>query len=268
MSLSQLLAPHLPYLRRFARALTGNQKAGDAYVAATLEAIIDDPGIIDKEGNARCELFRVFLKIWNSLDVNIKERAEFAEEEGERKASLEKMTPPSRQAFLLSTVEGFSLQEIATILDKSQEEVSRLIHQVGMEIAEQVRTRVLIIEDEPIIAMDIENLVQDMGHEVIGVARTHKEAARLAQQETPGIILADIKLADGSNGIDAVNEILDNIEVPVVFITAYPEQLLTGSKPEPVYLITKPFQPEMVKAVMSQALFFDEKARKGDAAAA
>lgn len=267
MRFSELLVPHLPYLRRFARALSGNQRAGDAYVATTLEAIIDDPSMINVDDNVRLQMFRIFLKIWNSLEINARSE-ERVVELGAQAASLENLTPPSRQAFLLSSVEGFSLQEISHILDTDLDEVSRLIHLVGVEIAEQVTTRVLIIEDEPIIAMDIEHMVQEMGHEVIGVARTHAEASELAQKDRPGMILADIKLADGSNGIDAVNEILGHVEVPVVFITAYPEQLLTGAKPEPVYLITKPFQPEMVKAVMSQALFFNEKARKGDVAAA
>ena len=49
--------------------------------------------------------------------------------------------------------------------------------------------------------------------------------------------------------------------VPVIFITAFPERLLTGEKPEPAFLITKPFMPDMVKAVVSQALFFDTKSR-------
>jgi CheY-like chemotaxis protein len=74
------------------------------------------------------------------------------------------------------------------------------------------------------------------------------------------MVLADIQLADGSSGIDAVNDILTTFKLPVIFITAYPERLLTGERPEPTFLITKPFQPEIVKAVISQALFFDAKA--------
>jgi hypothetical protein len=74
-------------------------------------------------------------------------------------------------------------------------------------------------------------------------------------------VLADIQLADGSSGIEAVNDILGISGVPIVFITAYPERLLTGERPEPTFLITKPFAPENVKAITSQALFFDLKAR-------
>jgi CheY-like chemotaxis protein len=119
----------------------------------------------------------------------------------------------------------------------------------------------MIIEDEPLIAMDIENMVRDLGHGVTGISRTHAEAVKLFDERKPGIILADIHLADGSSGVDAVNEILGQYEVPVIFITAFPEKLLTGMRPEPTYLVTKPFQPEMVRALISQALFFNERSR-------
>jgi CheY-like chemotaxis protein len=104
--------------------------------------------------------------------------------------------------------------------------------------------------------MDLESLVRNLGHNVIGVARTHSDAVALAKNKKPGLILADIQLADGSSGLDAVNELLKTFEVPVVFITAYPERFLTGERPEPAFLISKPFQPAMVSAVASQALFF------------
>jgi CheY-like chemotaxis protein len=96
---------------------------------------------------------------------------------------------------------------------------------------------------------------------VVSVARTHKEAVNLFAQTQPRMILADIQLADGSSGIDAVNDILNSHSVPVIFITAFPERLLTGERPEPTFLVTKPFNPDMVKALISQALFFDEGSR-------
>src|SRR5205085_10570100 len=91
--------------------------------------------------------------------------------------------------------------------------------------------------------------------------RTHAEATTLANAKRPGLILADIQLADGSSGLDAVNEILRQFEVPVIFITAYPERFLTGERPEPAFLIAKPFQPATVSAVLRQALFFERRAR-------
>jgi CheY-like chemotaxis protein len=157
-------------------------------------------------------------------------------------------------------VEEFSPAEIADILGVSDQEVSSLIDQAGREIAEQVATDVLIIEDEPLIAMDIQALVQSLGHRVDAVARTRTEALSAVDKKKPGLVLADIQLADGSSGLDAVNDMLESFSVPVVFITAYPERLLTGERPEPAFLITKPFQTETVKAVISQALFFRQDA--------
>ena len=129
--------------------------------------------------------------------------------------------------------------------------------QTGQELLEQA----LRVLEPDIIAMDLERLVRNLGHNVIGVARTHTDAVALAKNRKPGLILADIQLADGSSGLDAVNELLRSFEVPVVFITAYPERFLTGERPEPAFLISKPFQPAMVSAVASQALFFQRNSR-------
>jgi CheY-like chemotaxis protein len=260
MSLVANTAPHLPYLRRFARALTGGQKSGDAYVVSVLEALIADPDSFDPENDPRVELFKAFCRTWNSLSVNLAKDSFEPDELDDTARRLEAITPLPRQAFLLMAMEDFTPAEISYILGKSEAEVAGLIDQAGREIAEQVATDVLIIEDEPLIAMDIENLVQSLGHRVDRVARTHSEAIQAVQQKKPGLVLADIQLADGSSGLDAVNEMLGSFSVPVVFITAYPERLLTGERPEPAFLITKPFQPETVKAVISQALFFERRA--------
>ncbi|MGX1309727.1 CheY-like chemotaxis protein [Amorphus suaedae] len=264
MSIAMAIAPHLPYLRRFARALTGSQTGGDAYVAACLEAIIAEPSLFDEDLEPRVAVYRVLLGIWDSIDIN--RHVDTSDLPHER--NLEAMTPRARQAFLLTTVEGFSVAQAATILGTDDNGVSALLDEAGREIATQVATSVMIIEDEPLIAMDIEVLVEGLGHEVAGIARTHTEAAALARRTNPGMILADIQLADGSSGLEAVNELLQEIDVPVIFITAYPERLLTGERPEPAFLVTKPFEPEVVKAVISQALFFDTRAGKPRAVAA
>jgi DNA-directed RNA polymerase specialized sigma24 family protein len=263
MSISQAIAPHLPYLRRFARALAGTQAAGDAYVAATLEVLIEDPSLFDAKIDPRVALFRTFAGLWNSVGVNLKpDVATTAATPADRK--LESITPLPRQAFLLSAVEGFSLPDIAAILGLDEAEVEELVDQAGREIAAQVATDVLVIEDEPMIAMDLEGIVEGLGHRVMGVARTHAEAVKAIAQEKPGLVLADIQLADGSSGLDAVNEMLGSFQVPVIFITAYPDRLLTGERPEPAFLITKPYQPDTVKAIVSQALFFERRARLRD----
>jgi CheY-like chemotaxis protein len=167
-----------------------------------------------------------------------------------------RIAPRSRQAFLLTALEGFTPNEAAQILGCDFSEVETLISEAQGEIDAELATDVLIIEDEPVIAADIEALVKELGHTVTDVAATRDEAAQAVARATPGLVLADIQLADGSSGIDAVKDILAHLDVPVIFITAFPERLLTGERPEPTFLITKPFQPETVKAAIGQALFF------------
>jgi DNA-directed RNA polymerase specialized sigma24 family protein/CheY-like chemotaxis protein len=261
LSSAQMVAHHLPYLRRYARALTGNQNSGDAYVAATLEAMIKEPELLDDDRNPKVAVFRLFAAIWNSLSVNESPEAlEEADTPAERR--LGHLTPRARQAFLLVSLEGFSEEDAADVLGVDIEKFRALIEEAGRELATDIATDVLIIEDETFIALDLEGLLESLGHRVIGIARTHAEAVAITKKKRPGLILADIQLADGSSGLDAVNELLDTFEVPVIFITAYPERFLTGQRPEPAFLIAKPFQPATVSAVVSQALFFERNAAR------
>lgn len=261
MSLGQQLAPHLPFLRRYGRALTGSQNQGDKYVRATLEAIVAAPDQFPRDVDPRLGLYRMFQAIWASANMDGEEQTSQSDAEGTEavaRARLARMTPLSRQALLLTAMEGFTPEDAAYLIEVDTSEVESLVAEALAEIEKQTRARVLIIEDEPIIAMDIETIVRDLGHEVTGVAVTRDEAVALAMEDRPGLVLADIQLADDSSGIDAVKDILAEFEVPVIFITAFPERLLTGERPEPTFLITKPFQRSTVKAAISQALFFDE----------
>jgi DNA-directed RNA polymerase specialized sigma24 family protein len=258
MTKAHAVAQHLPYLRRYARALTGSQTSGDAYVAATLEALVKEPDLLESEDLPRVTLFRLFSTIWNSLAVNRTSDPVGSDLAAER--NLGRITAKPRQAFLLVSVEGFSEEQAARILDVDASTLLKLVEESGRELAAQLATDVLIIEDEALIALDLEALVENLGHRVIGIARTRGEAVAIARTKSPGLILADIQLADGSSGLDAVNDLLDTFEVPVIFITAYPERFLTGERPEPAFLVSKPYQPTTVSALVSQALFFERNA--------
>ncbi|WP_375391262.1 response regulator [uncultured Sphingomonas sp.] len=261
MSLGQQLAPHLPFLRRYGRALTGSQQQGDKYVRATLEAIVSAPDQFPRGVEPRLGLYRMFQGIWNSAnfdETGAESAGDTDSQEAIARARLAQITPLSRQALLLTAMEGFTPEDAAYLIEVEPDEIEQLVTEALQEIEKQTHSRVLIIEDEPMIAMDIETIVRDLGHEVTGVAVTRDEAVALAMEDRPGLVLADIQLADDSSGIDAVKDILAEFEVPVIFITAFPERLLTGERPEPTFLITKPFQRSTVKAAISQALFFDQ----------
>ena len=251
---SDLLAAELPYLRRYTRALTGSQSRGDKYTIATLEAILKDRSDFDNADPVKVNLFKCFHAIWVSTGQMFVDPDD--DLRGRAHGLLSKLTANSREALLLRTIEEFSVPQVATIMDIEADEVRRLISAANNELSASVRGRVLIIEDEPIIAADLTDIVTSLGHEVTGVARTHTEAVNLGEEHRADLILADIQLADNSSGIDAVNDLLKTMDVPVIFITAFPERLLTGDRPEPAFLISKPFQEAQVQSAVSQAMFF------------
>jgi DNA-directed RNA polymerase specialized sigma24 family protein len=226
------IARHAPYLRRYARALTGSQAKGDALVQTAMEGLLGGALRLGAELPLRVGLYRV-------LDHR-----------------LQGLSPSRRAALLLASMEGFSADEAAQVLQVDARDFATTLAEAERDLDRQLASRVLIIEDEPIIALDLTRLVRELGHDVVGSAATHHEAVEMAKATLPGLVLADIRLADGSNGIDAANEILAEMDVPVIFITAFPEHLLTGERPEPAFLITKPFREEAVKALVAQALFF------------
>ena len=262
MSISQTLAPHLPYLRRYARALTGSQSSGDAHVRAALTALLAGDQALTEGVPPRVGLYRLFHAIWQSGAEHYDEAGAPAGSAKNPESRLRSLSATKRAALLLTAVEAFSLEEAAFIVDETPEEVERAILEAQKTIDSQLASKVLIIEDEPIIALDLENLVTELGHKVVAVAATKDDAVSKAKSERPGLVLADINLGEGGSGIDAVSEILASFDIPVIFITAYPEKLLTGERPEPTYLIAKPFLPETVQATVGQALFFHPVARE------
>jgi len=257
MSLGNKVATQLPYLRRYARALTGSQESGDTFVKATLEAVLADSELQDSLESGRVPLYRAFNKIWAGAHVEVAPvGGSLDEHEAAAHERLSLITPLSRQALLLTTLEEFSPHEAGEIMGIAPNEVEGLVQEAVTEIDRESATSVLIIEDEPLISMQLEDLVQSLGHEICGTAATRSQAQEVVAERTPGLVLADIQLADGSSGLDAVDDIMAITSVPVIFITAYPERLLTGARKEPTYLVTKPFKEATVRAAISQALFF------------
>lgn len=257
MSLGQQVAANLPFLRRYARALTGSQSTGDAFVQATLEAALADAELKKSLDDGKIPLYRTFNKVWSSACLQIDdEPGDAGEHELGAQHALRAITPLNRQALLLTTLEDFSAAQAGEIMDLETSEVEALVAEAVREIDREQATSVLIIEDEPLISMQLEDLVQLLGHKVYGTAATRIQAQEVIAEGTPGLVLADIQLADGSSGLDAVDDVLAIDSVPVIFITAYPERLLTGDRPEPTYLVTKPFEERAVRAAISQALFF------------
>ena len=239
-----------PYLRRYARALTGSQARGDDLVQSTLEALLSGEVKLDADAPLRPALFRALYANWRHAPDGEAPSGLAADQR------LQTLSPEHRAALLLVSMEGFTPLEASQVMEVTPAVLEARLAEAQVELERQLATDVLIIEDEPIIALDLTRLVRELGHRVAATAATHAEAVAAARETHPGLVLADIRLADGSSGMDAASEILTSFNIPVIFITAFPEHLLTGERPEPAFLITKPFREDAVKALIGQALFF------------
>jgi CheY-like chemotaxis protein/DNA-directed RNA polymerase specialized sigma24 family protein len=254
----ELVIHHVPYLRRYARALTGSQARGDKYVAATLEALLAEADEAQVAHNPRLALFRMFHDVWQRLAMPVptEQRGEADDERSSVKRALAALPRRERQVYLLNRLERFTPPDIATVLRIQKAEVEQLLTAAESDLEDVPSARILIVEDDPVISMANARLVEDMGHTVAGTASTKAEAIALNASQSPDLLLVDIRLQGGDNGIDAVEEIIKSSSAPVIFVTGHPEDLLTGRKREPAFVLTKPFDPEMLKAVISQALSF------------
>ncbi|MEJ1976222.1 MAG: response regulator [Acetobacteraceae bacterium] len=227
----------LPYARRYARALTGSQPRGDALVAESLRTLLADEAAAD----SRHALYRDITRRFGNP----------APAPSEREPAL---SAQQRQLLLLTSLEEVSLEDAASIVGLPLEEAASQLAAARNRLQDAAATDVLIIEDEPIIAMDLEELVANCGHRVVGVAATEADAVAIAKRTRPGLILADINLGAGGDGTAAVSRIMRDHYAPVIFVTAYPERLLTGEALEPAFVITKPFEPLTLAIATFQAV--------------
>lgn len=225
----------LPYARRFARALAGTQLAGDAMVADALRE-----GVIARPGPSGMRL---------GLLAAVARGAAAAPA-----LPAGPLTQQERMLLLLTALEELEIETAALVLGLAVREAEAMLHRARERLRVASAARVLIIEDEPIIAMDLQLLVESAGHHVVGVAGSEAEAVAIAERERPGLVLADVNLGAGGNGAAAVERILARHAMPVIFVTAYPERLLTGLTVEPAFVIAKPFDPTTLAVATFQAV--------------
>ena len=251
----QEIEKHLPLLRRYARAMSGSRDLGDRIAEHALITFLRNKESLEGDMELKVVLFRALQDARGDLKYRLEADADHALSRANR--HLARLTPGSRDAFLLSAFEDFSHEQIATILRRPTEEIEGLIAVARKDLSHLVSGRILVIEDELFVAHELSDIVTDMGHSVIGTAPTSEDALEIAEAEEPDLILSDIQLANGGSGIKTVGKILRFYPMtPVVYITGFPERLLTGKGPEPAFLVTKPYTRDQVRSAVSQAMFF------------
>jgi len=251
--MSEAITRTLPFLRRYARAVTGSQKRGDEWVRLCAEVALRQPDLIAHAEDTKLGVFTLFHRLRQPFGT-LEEGGAENSVSGRLKESLTDMAPLQRQVLLLTVLEGFTVSDAARILDIDVETAERSLEEARRELQRVAAVRVLVIEDEAVIALDVADIVRNAGHQVVGIAATEKTAIELAKQHAPHLVLADIQLRGSDSGISAVNQIMQSMSVPVIFVTGYPERLLTGKQVEPAFVISKPFDPDLLRAAIAQAL--------------
>lgn len=249
------LLPHVPYLRRHARMLAGSSQTGDDYVRLCLELLIDEPDRLQGD-DARLLLYRAFQSIWDAVahklehlvdDVSPDEAAAF-------EPLLRNLASFERRVALLANVEGFAEDEIAAILGASRARIDSSLADSAATGSDRAGKEVLIIEDDPMIAADIADVLRDMGFTVIGPAGNEEQAADLFDKHSVTLILSDVQLEGDDSGIAATWSILKDSNAPVIFVTGFPEAILTGQGVEPAFVLAKPFNPRGLRSTIDQVL--------------
>ncbi len=252
--ISEAITKTLPFLRRYARAVTGSQQQGDEWVRLCAEVAVQQPELIAEADDTKVGIFALFHRLRQPFG-DLEEGATGAESvAGRLKESLTDMAPLQRQILLLTVLEGFTVGDAAHILGIDIDSAERSLDEARRELQRVASVRVLVIEDEAVIALDVADIVRNAGHEVVGIAATEKAAIELAKKHSPHLVLADIQLRGADSGISAVNQIMKSMSVPVIFVTGFPERLLTGKQVEPAFVISKPFDPDLLRAAIAQAL--------------
>lgn len=252
--LSESIIRTLPFLRRYARAISGSQQRGDEWVRLCAEVAVRQPELIAKVADTKLSVFKLFHSLQQPFGGLDRAGAGAESVSGRLKESLTDMGPLQRQVLLLTVLEGFTVGDAAEILGIDVQTAERSLDEARLELRRVASVRVLVIEDEAIIALDVADIVRNAGHEVVGIAATEKAAVELARKHSPHLVLADIQLRGADSGISAVNEIMRTMTVPVIFVTGFPERLLTGKRVEPAFVISKPFDPDLLRAAIAQAL--------------
>jgi len=234
--------------------VSGSQPTADDLVAKALELTIND---------AQTEPMNLTRRVFRHVNTLIKVHRLSPRPKSGGSADvvsivddrLQSLSLLSRQVFLLTSVERFADSDVCSILQLRGTELDSARQLARREMARQIHPNVLILEDDAFTAADIQYQLTDAGHSVVGVAATHREAIELAVIKPIDIVLADVQLADGGNGIEAVKQICATKHVPAIYLTAFPERLKECAASIKKSCVAKPFLLDQIESLLVDKLF-------------
>lgn len=245
------LNSHLPYLRRYARALTGATHLGDDLVTRGVEAAVMAPTRFGIPGPKRAPLYALLNLLFD------------ADGEGRPMASphpieqvLARLPEPERRLYLLTALEELPLAEAAAVEQMVVEDAAERLCRVRERLRCDLTARVMVVEENPILALDLGSVVTEMGHVVCGTAATESEAMVLADTEQPTLALLDVRLADGGSGIEVARKLHEKMSaLRVIFVTGNDGEIERLNQTPLGPVVRKPFSAEAVRAAITRIVF-------------
>jgi CheY-like chemotaxis protein/DNA-directed RNA polymerase specialized sigma24 family protein len=240
----------LPRLRRYARAATGSVAAGDAALAESLPGVaaaLLEPSDDSRGRDGRGALQKALAALVRVLDAP---RVVSLPVGGTVADAVAALPRDARHALLLTLVEGLREDEAALVLDRTVEGVRQSLASARSALWPLQPARVLIIEDEPLVASHIASVVEELGHAVCGLAADETEAWLAARRMRPELILADLDLGAGGSGLAIARRIVANDDVPVVFVTGDPSAIPSTR----ALVVRKPYREAALRAAIGRAL--------------
>jgi len=253
---AQEILPALPRLRRFARALTGDAEAGDDLVAEVVEETL-----AASFAEAGCDPLRLLAAM-----LRLRGTRGAAPPRGDGpvhplEAALCGLPERRRRAFLLATLEALPTREVAAVMGVEEPEAAADVAGAREAVGRALAARVLIVEDDALIARDLAETVASMGHRVCGTAATPDEAVAVAEDDEPTLALVDLHLAQGTDGKATVRSLrARHAGLPVIFVTAFAEELERDRALSNEPVIRKPFTRDQIETAITRAVFAPREA--------
>lgn len=239
----------LAVVRQFSRAVFADRLIGDELMRMTMARVSIDPM---SSSSSVVHVVSAFLHSWRLAMAERPSRPVLFSD-----AALVGALPPppsdARLLLLLVDALGLAPEAAAEALGHEGNPVEDLIR-ARQALAVTAGAKAIVVEDEPLIAADLRNILVRLGVEVVGEASEANEAVNMAADTRPNIILADYNLRGNSTGLEAVLEINAHHDCPVVFVTGMPDRVLTGDDVEPDFVIGKPYTPDNIRAAVAHCL--------------
>ncbi len=242
-----LALAELRNLRRYAYCILGNRSLSDMAVEAALNSLVSDIVSVSGRAVSRLDLYRKVNEAANASPGNVSAAAASG-----LFADFQRLSKQHRQIAGLRAIVGLPYGDVASIMDMSEKSVRRAYCEALASLRDKPAA-VLIIEDEVFIALDIQQIVRNLGLSVVGIAKNRAEALRMADISRPKLILADYKLRDDT-GVDVVKAIRAQIDTTVIYVTSHPEAVAATRECEDDLVISKPFTPRALAAAVQTQL--------------